>query len=213
MILFVLCREPFGIKERCIDPTMSPVDEQPSPQFQFHDVTPERLADLDRFSRQHGKFRYCSCMRWRMTSTEFGSSAKSERVAALERVVRQGIPVGILAYSEREPVAWCSIAPPETYAALERSRILPRVDDAPVWSVVCFFVDRRFRRQGLTLGLLKAAVEVARAQGAQIVEGYPVEPGSRSYTYMGSPATFRRAGFRDVTPPGQTRSVMRRDLR
>jgi GNAT superfamily N-acetyltransferase len=194
-------------------PEMNHFDSQASLKFQFHPVTRERLPDLNRFSWQHGKFRYCSCMRWRMTSTEFRRSTKPERVAALEGLVRQGIPVGILGYAEEEPIAWCSIAPRETYAALERSRILPRVDDAPVWSVVCFFVDRRFRRQGLTLGLLKAAVEYARAQGAQIVEGYPVQPGSRSYTYMGSPATCRQAGFHDVTPPGRTRSVMRCDLR
>jgi GNAT superfamily N-acetyltransferase len=192
---------------------MSPVDKQPGPPFQFHPVTLERLPDLDRFSRQHGKFRYCSCMRWRMTSTEFRRSTRPDRVAALEGLVRQGIPIGILAYAEEEPIAWCSVAPRETYAALERSRILPRLDDSPVWSVVCFFIDRQFRQQGLTLGVLRAAIESARSQGAQIVEGYPVEPGSRSYTYMGSPATFRRAGFRDVTPLGQTRMVMRYDLR
>jgi hypothetical protein len=29
----------------------------------FHPVTVERLADLARFSAQHGTFRYCSCMR------------------------------------------------------------------------------------------------------------------------------------------------------
>ena len=148
-----------------------------------------------------------------MTSTEFRRSTRPDRVAALEGLVRQGIPIGILAYAEEEPIAWCSVAPRETYAALERSRILPRLDDSPVWSVVCFFIDRQFRQQGLTLGVLRAAIEFARSQGAQIVEGYPVEPGSRSYTYMGSPATFRRAGFRDVTPLGQTRMVMRYDLR
>jgi hypothetical protein len=51
-------------------------------------------------------------------------------------------------------------------------------------------------------GLLKAAVEYARSQEAAVVEAYPVEPGSRLYTYMGSPWTFRRAGFHDVTPAG-----------
>jgi len=38
--------------------------------------------------------------------------------------VRRGITVGILAYAEGEPIAWCSIAPRETYAALERYRAL-----------------------------------------------------------------------------------------
>jgi GNAT superfamily N-acetyltransferase len=183
--------------------------KQATPRLQVHPVTRERLPDLAQFSGQHGKFGYCSCMRWRMRSAEFQRSTKEGRVAALKGLVRRGTPVGVLAYADGEPVGWCSIAPRETYGALERSRALPRLDDAPVWSVVCFFVDRHVRRQRVTLGLLKGAVEYARSQGAKIIEGYPVEPGPRLYTYMGSPATFRRAGFRDVTPPGQARQVMR----
>ncbi len=178
-------------------------------QLQFHPITRERLPDLARFSEQHGKFCYCSCMRWRMRSTEFRRSTVEGRAAALTGLVRRGTPIGVLAYLEEEPVGWCSIAPRETYEALERYRALPRIDDAPVWAVVCFFVDRRVRRKGVTLGLLKAAIEYARSRGAKIVEGYPVEPGPRLYTYMGSPSTFRKAGFRDVTPPGQARRVMR----
>jgi GNAT superfamily N-acetyltransferase len=188
-------------------------DGKPGPEFEFHPVTPERLSDLARFSEAHGRFRYCSCMRWRMTSTEYRHSAKQERVAELERLVRQGTPIGVLAYAEGEPIAWCSVAPRETYRALERYRALPRIDEEPVWSVVCFFVDRRFRRQGLTESLLRAAIDYAHSQGAQIVEGYPVQPGSRSYTYMGSPQAFRRAGFHDVTPQGQARLVARYYIR
>jgi GNAT superfamily N-acetyltransferase len=177
--------------------------------IEFHPVTAERLADLARFSVAHGKFRYCSCMRWRMTSGEYQRSTKEQRIAALDDRVREGIPVGVLAYMDGEPVGWCSVAPRETYGALERFRALPRVDDAPVWSVVCFFVDWRVRRQGVTLGLLRAAVAYAVSQGARIVEGYPVEPDARLYVYMGSPATFREAGFRDVATSAQGRLIMR----
>lgn len=56
---------------------------------------------------------------------------------------------------------------------------------------------------------MEDAVDYARSEGARIVEGYPVEPGSPSYTYMGSPATFEQAGFHDVTPAGQARRVVR----
>lgn len=178
-------------------------------ELEYRPVVPERLSDLARFSECHGKFRYCSCMRWRMTSAEFQRSTKQDRVDALDGLVRQNVPVGVLGYLRGEPVAWCSVAPRETYRALERFRALPRLDDAPVWSVVCFFVDRRVRRAGVTVDLLRAAVDYARSLGAAVVEGYPVEPGARLYTYMGSPATFREAGFRDVTPPGWARQVMR----
>lgn len=177
-------------------------------KLDFHPVTPERLPDLERFSVQHGKFRYCSCMRWRMASTQYQRSSKESRVAALADLVCQGVPIGVLAYLGDEPVGWCSIAPREMYTALERYRALPRLDDRPVWSVVCFFIDRRIRRQGVTLGLLNSAVKYAISEGVKIVEGYPM-PSGGLYTYMGSQAIFEQAGFRDVTPPGQARQVMR----
>ncbi len=152
-------------------------------------------------------------MRWRMRSTKFQKSSKEGRARRILQMVSAGAPVGVLAYSGNEPVGWCSIAPRESYEALERYKALPRIDDAQVWSVVCFFVDRHFRRKQVTLGLLKAALDYARSKGARIVEGYPVEPSSRLYTYMGSPATFRKAGFHDATPAGQARIVMRCNLR
>lgn len=179
------------------------------PNVEFHPVTRARLPDLERFSGEHGKFRYCSCMRWRLSSSDFRHATKDDRAAALEGLVCDGVPIGVLAYIDGEPVGWCSVAPRENYERLERYRALPRVDDQPVWAVVCFLVDRGVRRRGLTRGLLEAAVDYAGSHGATIVEGYPVEPGARLYTYMGSPATFRQAGFRDVTPEGQKRMVMR----
>ena len=178
----------------------------------FQPVTAERLSDLKQFSAEHGKFGYCSCMRWRMTSSQFRNSSKSERAEALKSRVCSGEATGVLAYHDGQPIGWCSIAPRSAYSALERYRALLRIDDEPVWSVVCFFVDRRHRRRGLTLQLLMAAVDYAASEGAHIVEGYPVEPDAPSYTYMGSPDTFRRAGFEDVTPEGQKRTVMRRHI-
>jgi hypothetical protein len=71
--------------------------------LQFHPVSQEQLSDLVRFSKQHGKFRYCSCMRWRMRSTEFQRSTKEDRVAALAGLISRNTPVGVLAYAEHQP--------------------------------------------------------------------------------------------------------------
>jgi GNAT superfamily N-acetyltransferase len=177
-------------------------------------VTRERLADLGRFSQAHGRFRYCSCMRWRMTSSEFQRASTDERAARLEQLVREGTPIGLLGYQDDEPVAWCSIAPRETYAALARSRSIPRVDGTPAWSVVCFFVDGRLRGRGGRSKLLEAAVAYARENGAPVVEGYPVESPGASYGYMGRPEMYEHAGFvtaaRSSAPGAAPRLVMRR---
>lgn len=175
----------------------------------FHPVDPSRWPDLVSLFEHHGNPGYCWCMRWRAPSNEFNSLKADGRRAALQRRVRDGVPIGILGYRNGEPVGWCSIAPRETYTALERSRVLKRVDDQPVWSVVCFFLDRQVRGQGFALQLLQAAVAFARSRGAGVVEGYPVEGSSSSYRWMGSRSTFHRAGFREVEQPGNGRSIMR----
>jgi GNAT superfamily N-acetyltransferase len=151
-------------------------------------------------------------MRWRMTSSEFRNSTSEERASRLEKLVSRGVPVGVLAYVNSEPIGWCSVAPRETFAGLERSRVLPRVDDAPVWSVTCFFVDARFRGRGVSLGLLGAAANYARSCGATFLEAYPVDECAHSYRFMGRADLFARAGFVDVTPPGQARAVVRLKL-
>ncbi|MHB1783530.1 MAG: GNAT family N-acetyltransferase, partial [Acidimicrobiales bacterium] len=104
-------------------------------------------------------------MRWRMRSSEFQVSTPAQRRAALYDLVACGVPVGVLAYAGGEPIGWCSVAPWQTYQALKRSRSLPRPDDTEIWSVVCFFIDSRYRRSGLTRVLLDGAVASAAADG------------------------------------------------
>jgi GNAT superfamily N-acetyltransferase len=97
---------------------------------------------------------------------------------------------------ENQPVGWCAVAPREAFQRLERSRVLKRVDDNPVWSVVCFFIAKSFRRKGISVKLLKAAVDYATKEDAKIVEGYPIEPKKPrtpdASVYTGLASVFRR---------------------
>lgn len=181
----------------------------PNQAIAYQPVTAANLAHLQGFAQCYGKWGYCSCMRWRMTSSQFQKSSKEDRALAMQEIISQGVPVGLLAYDAGFPVGWCSIAPRSTYGGLERYKALPRLDQEAVWSVVCFFLAPPYRRQGMKQGLLAAARDYALHQGAEIVEGYPVEPGAPSYGYMGHPQDYLDAGFRDVTPKGQTRRVFR----
>ena len=110
-----------------------------------------------------------------------------------------------------------AVAPREHYGALARSRVLRPIDEKPVWSITCFFIERSFRRRGLSVRLLRAASEYARDQGARVVEGYPVEPYSGAmpdaFAWVGTVAAFQRAGFREAARRSKSRPIMRRHLK
>ena len=124
----------------------------------------------------HGLAPAVRCIQSRLGS---GRTRGAGNKAALHAIVDGGRIPGLLAYEDGTPVGWCSVAPREEFVALESSRTLARIDDRPVWSVVCFYIDREFQRHGVGTALLEAAVDHARANGATIVEGYPSKPGDR----------------------------------
>jgi hypothetical protein len=59
-----------------------------------------------------------------------------------------------------------------------------------IWSIVCFFVPRRHRGDGLVRQLITGAVEHAKKHGATIVEAYPVDEDAPSYRFMGFTSVF-----------------------
>lgn len=182
------------------------------PPLEFYPLTPERWPDLEKLFGEHGAGGGCWCMWWRLTRSQFWQQRGQKNKEALKAIVDSGQVPGILAYADGEPIAWCSVGPRETYPALERSRTLKRVDDKPVWSIVCFYVAKPFRRRGLMVPFLTAAIAYAKEHGASIVEGYPVElvkASSWSSGYMGVVPAFRKVGFVEVLRRSESRPIMR----
>ena len=173
--------------------------------LEFHQVDGDRWNDLERLFEARGGPHYCWCMALRPMPKGASRSDNSAKKQALRAAVRQGTPVGILGYLDGEPVGWCSIAPRDSYRNLGGPEECP----GSVWSIACFFVPRRFRGQGMTRGLIAAAVEHARRKGAEVVEAYPVDPDSPSYRFMGLVGPFEAMGFKAVGRAGTRRHVMR----
>lgn len=182
-------------------------------ELDVHPVTSGRWKDLAALFGARGACGGCWCMWWRLTRSEFEKRKGAGNRRALKKLVDEGAVPGLIAYHRGEPVAWCSVGPRAAYGALGRSRVLAPVDDLPVWSIVCFFVARPFRRRGLSFDLVRAAVAHAKDRGGAIVEGYPVEPKkgitADVFAYTGLAATFRKAGFVEVARRSETRPVMR----
>ncbi len=193
--------------------TKSSPAKKPS-DLKIYPATAERWRDLEKLFGPRGACAGCWCMFWRLRRSQFDQQKGPKNKRALKKLVESDATPGLLAYANGIPVGWCALAPRETYAVLENSRILARVDSQPVWSVVCFFVAKAYRRSGVTVQLLRAATDYAAKRGAKILEGYPIAPRTLRmpdvFAWTGFENAFRKAGFQEVARRSATRPIMRR---
>ena len=190
--------------------------------FEFYPATPERWSDLEDLFGKNGANAGCWCMFWRLERAMFKKTKGAGNHQILKQIIEADEQPGILAYSRKQAVGWCGIAPREKLIALENSRILKRVDDQPVWSITCFFVTKEVRRQGVMESLIHAAVKHAQSNGARIVEAYPIDMQSpkligqtfNSYSgYMGVASVFRALDFEEVGKASETQLIMRLNIK
>jgi len=161
--------------------------------------------DFEQLFTSKGAPSYCWCMAWRKADHEKKVTDRVSLKTAIAERVEAGVPIGLLGYLGSIPVAWCSVAPRSTHSRLTSDNS----NDAGTWSITCFFVAKAQRGQGLGRLMLEAAVRHAMESGANVVEGYPVDPESPSYRFMGFVSTFEAAGFAECGREGKRRHVMR----
>jgi GNAT superfamily N-acetyltransferase len=153
----------------------------------------------------------------RLSRSEYEQKKGDGNRRAMRALVDAGRVPGLLGFLGTEPVGWVSLEPRAVFPRLASSRVLAPVDDAPVWSIVCLFVAKPHRRSGISVRLLRAAVDWARSRGASIVEGYPVEPRLDTvpdvFAWTGIVSAFETAGFREVLRRSEGRPIMRRRVR
>jgi len=159
----------------------------------------------------------CWCMLWRLSRKQMDAGMGAQNRLAMKAVLESGRSPGLVAFDKDTPIGWIQFAPRSEFPRLATSRILKPIDEQDVWSVSCFFVHKSHRKQGVSLRLLEAASESARKSGAQILEGYPIEPKKKPYPpvygWVGFADVFRRAGFREIARRSETRPIMRIDLK
>jgi len=182
-------------------------------KMKFVPVTKDRWSDFETLFGKRGACGGCWCMLWRLTRKDFESQKGEGNRRAMKALIQSGEIPGILALSEGQPVAWCSVAPRDHFPALGRSRILKPLDEQPVWSISCLFVEKQYRRKGLSTQIIKAAVDHVKKQGGSVVEAYPVEPKKDKmpdvFAWTGLASAYVKAGFEEYARRLETRPIMR----
>jgi GNAT superfamily N-acetyltransferase len=176
-------------------------------------LTPSAWEDFETLFGANGAFDGCWCMYWQVRRGEFDRGKGGKNRDAMQARVGSGSVPGVLLYVDGVPAGWCAVAKRSCLAGLADSRTLAPVDDKDVWSVSCFFIDRRFRGRGLSDVLLQGALAHVRRNGGGLVEAYPLDKGKRvadSAAWHGLASTFVKNGFKEVSRRAEGRPILRK---
>ena len=191
---------------------MSDFYREMTTDLSFKPIKRNLWTDFEELFGPNGACAGCWCMFWKLRGKAYDEARGLETRQMHKSIVDSGTATGLLAYLHGDVVGWIAVETREAYPKLAHSRALKPVDNQPVWSVTCFFVAKKFRRQGITVELLKAAVEHVKKQGGTIVEGYPVDVQKdmpAPFIYTGTASAFQQAGFREVARRTPTRPIFR----
>lgn len=182
---------------------------------------PAELADLGSLFNSQRNTRHCRCMAFCVRRREFAlgwlTGRNRERFTNLAAGAEE--PMGVLASVAGLPIGWCACGPRSRYAAaisgptaVLRDRRIS--EDDSVWLVPCVFVRRGYRGQGVSYALVRAAVELARHEGAAAIEGWPYAGADHQSgeAFQGREKVFADLGFRVVARPNPRRAIMRFEL-
>ncbi|HET7578818.1 MAG TPA: GNAT family N-acetyltransferase [Bacillales bacterium] len=185
-------------------------------KVEIRPLTPDRWHDVERLFGKYGASEGCWCMNWRLRNKDFKNRSNAANRSDFKEIVEEDRQPGLLAYVEEEPVGWCSIAPRLEFSErITHSHVFKPVDDKPVWSILCFYVHKDFRKRGIARQLLKAAIEYAIARGAKTLEAFPKDSTGRASdaeVYTGTVNLFQEFNFTEVRRRHPKRPIMRYEI-
>jgi GNAT superfamily N-acetyltransferase len=195
-----------------------------APTLEIRPLSGETWEALAALFREGGDPRWCWCQHWRLRSKDMAAAKVPQLRARLHDQAESDQPPGLVAFEGERAIGWVSLGPRTDFERIVRSRVIPKIDDRPVWAIVCFAVSETARGQGVARALLDGAIEFARGRGAEALEAYPVRTSEADVIHPDSAFTgtlpmFERAGFKVVadraSDPSSShqRVVVRRDLR
>jgi hypothetical protein len=174
----------------------------------------DAFADLA--ERHNGVWGGCWCIWFHPKCAEKAPGADGNR-AWKQRLVAEGRAHAALVFDGELAIGWCEYGSPEELPNIyHRKEYEAGLERLPDYRLTCFFIDRNYRRQGVSAVALAGAVDLIARAGGGVVEGYPHDTQgkktSASFLYNGTRSLFEAAGFSYQRPKGKGNCVMSRTV-
>ena len=142
-----------------------------------YEIKPLDTNTWDAFARllerHNGVFGGCWCTYFHTFHGEKTFDAEDNR-ALKKRLVEDGRAHAALVFDGDEAVAWAQYGPPaEAPNIHHRKEYEATLDTVPDHRITCIFVDKKYRRTGVTAVALQGAIDLIAQAGGGVVEGYP----------------------------------------
>lgn len=187
-----------------------------SPKLKMASLTSSNWKEFETLMGEKGGCGNCWCMYFRLPYKKFQENKPDGNKKMMKQLVNKGMPQGLIASWNNEPVGWIAMAPREDYMKIGNSRVFKRIDNKPVWSITCFFIRKEFRHKGLSLQLIKGAIDFARTKKIKVLEAYPAVPYAENvphpFLWVGVLSSFVKNGFKIVRQQSKSRAMVRFDL-
>jgi GNAT superfamily N-acetyltransferase len=173
----------------------------------------ETWKDFEQLVQKHnGVWGGCWCTAFHPKSPEQRRSAEATK-AYKERLVKEDSAHAALLFVGDTCVAWCQFGPPQELPNIYHRKEVESKMTLPDWRITCIFVDRDYRKKGLSFVALNGALELIKNSGGGVVESYPQDTEGRkisnSFLYNGTKEIFEKAGFTYEGKKGKNHCIMR----
>ena len=187
-------------------------------EFTVKPLGPGTWADFAALAERHnGVWGGCWCTWFHCETNGERRAARGETYGSHREFKKQRVEAGTahaaLVFDGETAVGWCEFGPPDELPGIKyRKEYLEKTEALPDYRITCFFLDKAYRRQGVSAIALDGALDLIAAAGGGVVESYPQdtrgEKVSASFLYNGTRSLFERAGFTFVRTQGAKHTVM-----
>ncbi len=163
--------------------------------------------------RHNGVWGGCWCLSFHPKFPDKGQSVEGNRTLK-QRLVNEDQAHAALVFDVDRAIGWCQYGTPEELPSIShRKEYDAGLVEPPDYRLTCFFVDRDYRREGVSAAALRGALNLIAEAGGGLVEGYPYDTEGKkanaSFLYNGTRSLFEQAGFEYQRPKGKNHCVMR----
>ncbi|HWC21400.1 MAG TPA: GNAT family N-acetyltransferase [Flexivirga sp.] len=186
--------------------------------YRIEPLSPETWPAFEALVERHnGIFGGCWCTWFHggHPSCEGRGETYEGNRAIKKRLVDEGVAHAALVMDGDEAIAWAEFGTPVELPAMKHNKEYEATTTVdPDYRIDCVFVDKRYRRKGMSELVIQGALDLIAQAGGGRVESYPhdltnqTKKMSSSFLYSGTRRLYERLGFTYDRPKGLKNCVM-----